>query len=69
MMGPLEHLMRNAVSHGIEDGGGREAQGKPAEGVISLSVAREGPDIIMSLADDGAGLDKAKIRAKAVERG
>ena len=69
MMGPLEHLMRNAVSHGIEEPEAREAQGKSAEGVISLSVAREGSDIIMSLADDGAGLDKARILAKAVERG
>jgi chemosensory pili system protein ChpA (sensor histidine kinase/response regulator) len=57
------------VSHGIEEPDVRRAQGKPSEGVISLSVAREGSDIIMSLADDGKGLDKDRIRAKAIERG
>jgi chemosensory pili system protein ChpA (sensor histidine kinase/response regulator) len=69
MMSPLEHLLRNAVSHGIEDSNTRLANGKPEEGSISLQLAREGSDIVLTLADDGAGLDRARIRAKAVERG
>ena len=69
MMGPLEHLLRNAVSHGIEDANTRLANGKPAEGVITLLLAREGSDVVLTLSDDGAGLDRARIRAKAVERG
>ena len=69
MMGPLEHLLRNAVSHGIEDVNTRQAKGKPAQGVISLKLAREGSDIVLRLSDDGAGLDRERIRAKAVDRG
>jgi chemosensory pili system protein ChpA (sensor histidine kinase/response regulator) len=69
MMGPLEHLLRNAVSHGIEDENTRLANGKAKTGVISLAVAREGSDVVLTLADDGAGLDKSRIRAKAVQRG
>jgi chemosensory pili system protein ChpA (sensor histidine kinase/response regulator) len=69
MMSPLEHLLRNAVSHGIEDSNTRLANGKAEEGSISLQLAREGSDIVLTLADDGAGLDRARIRAKAVERG
>ncbi len=69
MMGPLEHLLRNAVSHGIEDADTRLANGKPAQGVITLVLDREGSDVVLTLSDDGAGLDRARIRAKAVERG
>ncbi len=69
MMGPLEHLLRNAISHGIEDADTRAAQGKPAEGKISLHLAREGSDVVLALSDDGAGLDRERIRTKAVERG
>ena len=69
MMSPLEHLLRNAVSHGIEDANTRLANGKPAQGLITLHLAREGSDVVLTLADDGAGLDRARIRAKAVERG
>ncbi|WP_078121151.1 hybrid sensor histidine kinase/response regulator [Thiosocius teredinicola] len=69
MMGPLEHLMRNSVSHGIEDANARLANSKPREGVITLSLSREGTDVVLTLSDDGAGLDRARIRSKAVERG
>ncbi|MCB1816585.1 MAG: Hpt domain-containing protein [Chromatiaceae bacterium] len=69
MMSPLEHLLRNAVSHGIEDANARLANGKAAQGLITLHLAREGSDVVLTLADDGAGLDRARIRAKAVERG
>jgi chemosensory pili system protein ChpA (sensor histidine kinase/response regulator) len=69
MMSPLEHLLRNAVSHGIEDANARLANGKRPEGLITLQLAREGTDVVLTLSDDGAGLDRARIRAKAVERG
>ena len=69
MMSPLEHLLRNAVSHGIEEAGIREANGKAPQGLISLQLAREGTDVVLNLSDDGAGLDRERIRAKAVERG
>lgn len=69
MMSPLEHLLRNSVSHGIEDTNTRLANGKVAQGVITLHLAREGADVVLTLSDDGAGLDRARIRSKAVERG
>ena len=69
MMGPLEHLLRNSVSHGIEDANTRLANRKPPQGLITLQLAREGTDVVLTLSDDGAGLDRARIRAKAVERG
>ena len=69
MMGPLEHLLRNAVSHGIENADERTAAGKPATGTITLQLAREGTDVVLSLSDDGAGLDRDRIRSKAIERG
>ncbi|MBT8430854.1 MAG: response regulator, partial [Gammaproteobacteria bacterium] len=69
MMSPLEHLLRNAVSHGIEDTNTRLANGKAPQGVITLHLAREGADVVLTLSDNGAGLDRARIRAKAVERG
>ncbi len=69
MMSPLEHLLRNAVSHGIEESAERVEKGKPAQGSISLHLVREGSDVVLTLSDDGAGLDRERIRAKAVERG
>ncbi|MGD8955740.1 MAG: Hpt domain-containing protein [Chromatiaceae bacterium] len=69
MMSPLEHLLRNAVSHGLEDSAVRLEKGKPAQGSITLHLVREGSDVVLTLSDDGAGLDRERIRAKAVERG
>ncbi len=69
MAGPLEHMVRNAVDHGIEDSAARRAQGKPEMGVITLQLAKEGTEMVLRLADDGRGLDLAAIRRKAVERG
>jgi len=69
MMGPLEHLLRNAVSHGIEDAEARRAAGKAPQGTITLQLARDGADVVLKLSDDGAGLDRARIRAKAEQRG
>ncbi|MEQ6341358.1 MAG: Hpt domain-containing protein [Gammaproteobacteria bacterium] len=69
MAGPLEHMVRNAVDHGVEDAATRRAQGKPEMGVITLQLAKEGTEMVLLLADDGRGLDLAAIRRKAIERG
>jgi chemosensory pili system protein ChpA (sensor histidine kinase/response regulator) len=69
MMGPLEHLLRNAVAHGIEPPAERESMGKPALGEITLNVGREGPDVVLDVSDDGRGLDREAIRRRAVEKG
>jgi chemosensory pili system protein ChpA (sensor histidine kinase/response regulator) len=66
---PLEHMIRNALSHGIESPQERQSVGKPESGVIDLTVSREGSEILLSLVDDGAGMDLAAIRKKAEERG
>ncbi len=69
MQAPLEHMLRNAVDHGIEAPEQRRQAGKPACGQIRLQLAREGSEICLSLEDDGAGVDVAAVRRKAVERG
>ncbi|NIP71703.1 MAG: response regulator [Gammaproteobacteria bacterium] len=69
MMAPLEHMLRNAVSHGIEAPEQRAQAGKPETGNLTLSLAREGSEVIIRLADDGVGVDLEAIRSKAVERG
>lgn len=69
MTAPLEHLLRNAVVHGIEAPQQRRAAGKPIGGTIRIALAREGAQLLVEVSDDGAGLDYAAIRRKAVERG
>lgn len=69
MVAPLEHMLRNAVDHGIEDPEARQSAGKPETGRILLSLAREGGDILLRLADDGRGINLERVRAKAIERG
>jgi len=66
---PLTHLVRNCADHGIEAPAERLAAGKPRVGTIRLSACHEGGHIIIQIADDGRGLDIARIRAKAVELG
>src|SRR3712207_659197 len=66
---PLTHLVRNSVDHGIEAAAGRGAAGKPAEGVLTLRARHESGQVVVEVADDGAGIDPAKVGAKAVERG
>jgi chemosensory pili system protein ChpA (sensor histidine kinase/response regulator) len=68
MIGPIEHLLRNAVSHGLESRDRRAAAGKPEIGEIQLTLAQAGNEVLIEMSDDGAGLDLARIRAKAVER-
>jgi len=66
---PLTHLVRNAVDHGIETCAQRTQAGKSAEGCIRLSAAHQGGMIVIKVADDGAGLDRARILDKARGRG
>lgn len=65
----LEHLLRNAVVHGIESVESRRAAGKTEKGTVSLSVRREGSEVLIEVADDGAGLDTRAILRKATEKG
>ena len=66
---PLEHLLRNAIAHGLEPLETRSTLGKRDIGEISLGLKQEGNEIILSLSDDGAGLDFERIRARAIEHG
>jgi chemosensory pili system protein ChpA (sensor histidine kinase/response regulator) len=68
MVPPLEHMLRNAVDHGIEGSEMRRNVGKPATGRIDLRLTREGGDVVIEIGDDGAGIDVEVIRAKAIER-
>lgn len=69
IVAPLEHMLRNAVDHGIESVERRRAAGKPEQGTIRLDLAREGGDILLTLADDGGGINLEAVRRKAIERG
>ncbi len=69
MTAPLEHMLRNAVAHGLEGPDARRKAGKGAEGSIRVAVRREGSEVVLQVADDGAGLDRQAIRARAIERG
>jgi chemosensory pili system protein ChpA (sensor histidine kinase/response regulator) len=69
LVDPLVHLVRNAVYHGIEPAADRIAKGKPASGTVYLHAAHRGNSVIIEVEDDGAGLDLAKIRAKAGKTG
>ena len=66
---PLEHLLRNAVVHGIEAPAQRAQANKPVVGAIAVKLQREGGQLLVEVGDDGAGLDLLAIRAKAIERG
>ncbi len=66
---PLVHLIRNSIDHGIESPEKRAAAGKPAEGTIRLTAEHSGAHVLISVSDDGAGLDTEAIRAKAMEKG
>ncbi len=69
MKAPLEHMLRNALAHGIESPDERSAQGKSGEGSVRIEVAREASEVLIRVADDGRGLNREAIRRKAVERG
>ena len=66
---PLTHLVRNSVDHGVEEPAVRIAAGKPAEGRLLLKAFHEGGQVNIEITDDGAGIDPAALRAKAVSQG
>lgn len=66
---PLLHMIRNAIDHGIESSERRIAQGKAEEGRIELSAKQRGGNILITLCDDGAGIDRQRVLGKAIERG
>jgi len=68
MSGPFEHLVRNAIVHGLETPAARRAAGKPETGELKIDVRQEANEIIVVIADDGAGLNLERIRAHAIER-
>ncbi|HEY9181651.1 MAG TPA: Hpt domain-containing protein, partial [Gammaproteobacteria bacterium] len=69
MLPAFEHLLRNAVAHGIETAAVRRKRGKPELGKVLLKIRREGSEVITEVSDDGGGLDLAAIRRKAFEKG
>ena len=69
MVAPLEHMLRNAVDHGLEPGHIRHASGKPEQGHITLELSYEGGDVVFDMHDDGAGIPLEAVRRKAILRG
>ncbi len=69
LIAPLEHMLRNAVDHGVESPEDRARLGKPAAAQLRLTVSRSGPDVLIRLNDDGRGLDLEAIRREAEDRG
>lgn len=65
---PFEHMLRNAIDHGLEDTADRIALNKPEVGSILLNISRQGTDVIVSFSDDGKGIDAEKIREKALSQ-
>jgi chemosensory pili system protein ChpA (sensor histidine kinase/response regulator) len=66
---PLEHMLRNALAHGIEPPAVRAGAGKPDTGRIQVALRQESNEIVLTVGDDGAGIDVERLRGKAVERG
>ncbi|HTV85605.1 MAG TPA: Hpt domain-containing protein [Dyella sp.] len=66
---PFEHMLRNAVAHGIEAPDDRRKANKPQEGSVRIRVAREATEVVVRVSDDGRGLDREAIRNRAIERG
>jgi two-component system chemotaxis sensor kinase CheA len=66
---PMAHLVRNAIGHGIESPAERAAAGKPKIGTIKLNAFHQGNNVVIEVSDDGRGIDRMKVMAKAIERG
>jgi len=66
---PLTHMIRNAIDHGIEKPEKRLAAGKPAEGVVRLCALHRSGRIVIEVADDGAGIDRARVKSIAANKG
>lgn len=69
IIAPLEHMLRNAVAHGIESPEQRKVAGKSETGKISIAVDRQGTNIVLQISDDGAGINTAEVRKKAIKQG
>lgn len=69
LVSPLEHMLRNAIDHGIEDRAGRAKAKKQSAGKINLNIAREGNDILVIFSDDGRGIDVTAVKEKASKNG
>ncbi|MGQ4584594.1 Hpt domain-containing protein [Lysobacter sp. F60174L2] len=69
MTAPLEHMLRNAVAHGLETPAERRKAGKPEEGNVRIAIRREGSEVVLEVADDGRGLNRQAIRRRGEERG
>lgn len=69
LVDPLNHMVRNAVDHGLESTEKRVAAGKPAEGTVTLSAAHRSGRVVIEISDDGGGINREKVRALAEERG
>ncbi|CAM0997897.1 histidine kinase [Rhodanobacter sp. Root179] len=66
---PFEHMLRNAIAHGIESPADRRKAGKPVEGSVHITVAREATEVVVRVSDDGRGLNREAIRKRGIERG
>lgn len=66
---PLEHMLRNAIDHGLEDRAQRQQANKPEAGRIELNIQRQGTDVVVVFSDDGQGIDVEKVRQKALLAG
>ena len=66
---PLEHMLRNAIDHGIEDPKQRQSANKPEIGKIELNISRQGTDVVVEFHDDGKGIDVNRIKEKAISLG
>jgi two-component system chemotaxis sensor kinase CheA len=66
---PITHMLRNAIDHGLESPEARLAAGKPAEGTVRLAALHRSGRIVIEIGDDGAGINRERVRAKAVDRG
>ena len=69
LVSPLEHMLRNAIDHGIEETEVRQKLGKSLTGQIDLNITRQGTDVLVSFSDDGKGINPEIIRTKAIEKG
>ncbi|HET7268710.1 MAG TPA: Hpt domain-containing protein [Oleiagrimonas sp.] len=69
MKAPFEHMLRNALAHGIETPDERRRAGKPEQGAVAIDVSRDATEVVIRVTDDGAGMDREAIRTKAIDRG
>ena len=69
LTGPIEHILRNAIDHGLETEQERVKHGKSPQGLICLDIFKDGPELVIEIKDDGKGIDVEKVKEKAIKRG